>query len=202
MKPTNQGGRPREFDPEQALAAATSVFWKQGYSHASVDAVAAQMKMSKPSVYSAFGGKEQLYRRSLSEFCEGLVAAINNCDISEDALETVLIRFFDSEIDYYHQDSPPRGCFLFCTAPTETANCPEVRAILATTIRRIDKSFEQLLKNAVRLGKLPDSVDLRVTAMSLQSVMQTLAIRIRAGQSAPALKRYVKAVVPVLLAAG
>ncbi len=52
-------GRPRNFDPETALGRARDVFWDAGFSAASLDELAAAMEMNRPSVYAAFGDKEQ-----------------------------------------------------------------------------------------------------------------------------------------------
>ena len=144
MKPIKQGGRPREFDPEAALAAATAMFWRHGYSNTTVDRVAKTMNMSKPSVYAAFGTKEELYCESLKIFCDGLVGAVVACELSDESLADVLVNLFEREIDFYCQEDPPRGCFLVCTAPAETANCDAIREILSSTLRSIDGAFDRL----------------------------------------------------------
>lgn len=49
------------------LDAAGPVFGQAGYERASVDAVAAAAGVSKPTVYSYFGGKEQLFRETMAD---------------------------------------------------------------------------------------------------------------------------------------
>ncbi|WP_278258705.1 helix-turn-helix domain-containing protein [Nocardioides convexus] len=51
---------------EQILEAAERLFAAAGYERVSVDAIAAESGVSKPTVYSHFGGKEGLYRASLA----------------------------------------------------------------------------------------------------------------------------------------
>ena len=58
-------GRPREFDIEQALAAALSVFWTKGYEGASMADLTDAMGITKPSLYAAFGNKEALFTKAL-----------------------------------------------------------------------------------------------------------------------------------------
>jgi AcrR family transcriptional regulator len=44
------------------VEAATRVFLRHGYTDASVDAIAADARVSKQTIYNHFGGKEQLFR--------------------------------------------------------------------------------------------------------------------------------------------
>ncbi|HKU95144.1 MAG TPA: hypothetical protein VJR58_07710, partial [Vineibacter sp.] len=47
-------GRPRAYDPEQALAQATDTFWRTGFSGTSLDDLSGAMGMNRPSLYGAF----------------------------------------------------------------------------------------------------------------------------------------------------
>ena len=49
------------------LDAAAPIFGEQGYERASIDAIAAAAGVSKPTIYSYFGGKEQLFRESVAD---------------------------------------------------------------------------------------------------------------------------------------
>lgn len=58
----------RSLGKRQAiLDAAAELFADEGYARASIDAIAARAGVSKPTVYSHFGNKEQLFRESLAE---------------------------------------------------------------------------------------------------------------------------------------
>lgn len=54
-------GRPRKFEHGVALDAALQTFWTKGYRGASMDDLTGAMAMNKPSLYAAFGAKEELY---------------------------------------------------------------------------------------------------------------------------------------------
>jgi TetR/AcrR family transcriptional repressor of mexJK operon len=49
------------------LDAAAPIFGNEGYERASIDAIAAAAGVSKPTIYTYFGGKEQLFRESVAD---------------------------------------------------------------------------------------------------------------------------------------
>lgn len=56
------------------LAAAAPVFGEFGYERSSIDAIAAAAGVSKPTIYSHFGSKEQLFRESVADSARTLNA--------------------------------------------------------------------------------------------------------------------------------
>src|SRR6478752_4883995 len=69
-----QPGRPRSFDPDAALERAMHVFWAKGYEGASLSDLTRAMRINRPSLYAAFGNKEQLFGKVLDRYVDGPVA--------------------------------------------------------------------------------------------------------------------------------
>src|ERR1700747_3742820 len=67
-------GRPRAFDPDTALARAMRVLWAKGYEGTSVSDLTRAMRINRPSLYAAFGNKEQLFRKVLDRYMHGPLA--------------------------------------------------------------------------------------------------------------------------------
>src|SRR5689334_12962468 len=64
-------GRPRAFDLNHALDAALNVFWRKGYEGTSLPDLTKAMGINRPSLYAAFGNKEELFRRAVERYVEG-----------------------------------------------------------------------------------------------------------------------------------
>ena len=71
---TAQPGRPRAFDPDAALERAMHVFWAKGYEGASLSNLTRAMCINRPSLYAAFGNKEELFCKVLDRYMDGPVA--------------------------------------------------------------------------------------------------------------------------------
>ena len=77
------GGRPRAFDPDAALDRALEVFWRQGYEGTALTDLTAAMGISKPSLYAAFGNKEELFAAVIDRYISALpgkvVSMLSTC---------------------------------------------------------------------------------------------------------------------------
>jgi len=69
-----QPRRPRAFDAEVALERAMHVFWAKGYEGAALSDLTRAMRINRPSLYAAFGNKEQLFRKVLDRYMNGPLA--------------------------------------------------------------------------------------------------------------------------------
>jgi AcrR family transcriptional regulator len=53
-------GRPKTFNPDEALDRAVEMFWEYGYEGVDVDRIAQAVNVTKPALYRAFGDKSRL----------------------------------------------------------------------------------------------------------------------------------------------
>ena len=65
-------GRPRSFCVERALDRALQVFWQKGYEGASLSDLTEAMGINRPSLYAAYGNKEELFRKALGRYGQGI----------------------------------------------------------------------------------------------------------------------------------
>lgn len=186
-------GRPRKYDPDTALAAATAVFHSRGYSAASLDDLAAEMNMTRPSLYNAFGDKAALYQHTLQRFIEMMRHSAEHELQQHERLEDALAAFYLAALDAYLADDDRRGCFVFCTAPAEAANNSEVADTMALTIDEINQALSRRFEQARATGEISKATDAEEAAQMAQAVLHSLALRARSGESRAALQRFIRA---------
>src|ERR1700755_3716912 len=61
-------GRPRSFDVEAAVERAMDVFWSRGYHATALPDLLRATKLSRGSLYAAFGDKHSLFLRALDRY--------------------------------------------------------------------------------------------------------------------------------------
>src|SRR5579859_3096090 len=104
-------GRPREFDAEKALDAALAVFWRKGYEGASLPDLTEAMGINRPSLYAAFGNKEDLFHLALDRYAEGPGAFVQKALEERDA-RTVAERLLCGAVLLVTDPRRPHGCLL------------------------------------------------------------------------------------------
>src|SRR6202042_1728937 len=61
-------GRPRGFDTEAAVERAMDAFWSRGYHGTALPDLLRATKLSRGSLYAAFGDKHSLFLRALDRY--------------------------------------------------------------------------------------------------------------------------------------
>ena len=182
-------GRPRAYDPHDALLRATVAFWNFGYAGTSMDVLSDAMGMNRPSVYGAFGDKRALYLQALAEYrrssCQAMREALSLELPFADALRQLYARAIDI---YLSGELGARGCLLIGTAATEAVHDDAIRASYAAGLRELDDEMERRMRHAVKQGDLETDLPLPVLARLACGIMNTLAVRARGGDSRAALE--------------
>ena len=119
-------GRKLEFDKDVALEAAMQTFWKKGYVGTSLSDLTSAMGINKPSMYSAFGNKEQLFIQSTDHYLES-VAKKHSRFLYEEG-KTVrerLALYMESVIRGQCEQDKPKGCYIsLCVTESEGEELP------------------------------------------------------------------------------
>ena len=193
-------GRPRTFDADRVLQALLEVFWTRGYASCSLDDLAAAARVSKPSLYAAFGDKRTMYLRALERFSSEL-ATTQEALGSDLPLAEGLALFFRASLDRFMSgDQGPRGCLVLCTATTEAAEEPDIRKALAGVLRELDAGLEWRFALAKEIGEIGGDADPQVLAFLAAAALHSLAIRVRAGEPREQLDSFAEAAVRMFTA--
>src|SRR5258707_3313737 len=108
---TAQLGRPRAFDPDAALERAMHVFWAKGYEGASLSDLTRAMRINRPSLYAAFGNKEELFRKVLDRYVDGPLAYFGKA-LAASKARGVIEQIFFGAARMAGDPRLPAGCLM------------------------------------------------------------------------------------------
>src|SRR6266436_255719 len=192
-----RGGRPREFDEDEALERMQRRLWTTGLSGVSVDGIARSAGLNRPSLAAAFGDKDAIYAQAAARYAgmmdERLSRALDNHD-----LEAALGRAFDTAIDIYTAQGAD-GCFVICTAPAEALTNRVCRDILVQAIDGMDAVFLRRLAKEAKPAS-DEAIDLPMIAAQLGATLQSIALRARAGWKPDRLQRLAAGAIAQVMA--
>jgi AcrR family transcriptional regulator len=164
------------------LTAALRVFWLRGYEGASITELATAMGIAKPSLYAAFGNKEQLFKRAVELYEREKMGYVDQA-LAEPTFDRMAKMLLLGAIDVCDDGSGVRGCLrVISSAPCSVA----VSAVRQWVIERQESWRRALARrlDAYRgAGGLADRTDTQSLARYLAAVYEGLSIQAAAGVS-------------------
>ena len=170
--------RPREFDEAAALEAAMECFWRRGYEATSLRDLTSSMGLTAPSLYNAFGGKQELFTRALERYLDRTTR--DRLRRLEQSLgpKAALHRFFAEIIEHSISDRQRKGCFLINSALEIAPHDAECRAVITEQFNDIEAFFRRCILKAQADDTVSSDVDAGDTARLLLGVL--LGVRVLA----------------------
>ena len=180
-------GRPRTFDRAAALRDAMAVFWEHGYEGAAMADLTEAMGINSPSLYAAFGSKEELFREAVTlyEQTEGAaaMAALSTGPTARAAIAGAL----RANAVAYTEPENPRGCMIVLAATTYTERSAAVRDHLAGLRRGMERLFQDRVERGITDGDVRAGVDAAGVAAFYNAVMEGMSVQARDGATRAAL---------------
>ena len=177
-------GRPREFDLDTALAAALRVFWRNGYESASMAELTAAMGITKPSLYAAFGNKEQLFHKALDLYERDKLAYTEKA-LSAPTARGVAERLLRGALELQMNPYDPKGCMAIMSVISCGAEAESIRADVIARRASSEAALVARFQRAKDEGEFPeDSSRVRWRASCMRSCRACRCKPVR-GRAAP-----------------
>jgi TetR/AcrR family transcriptional repressor of nem operon len=145
--------RPKEFDPERALAKAMNLFWRSGYENTSMEALMKEMGIARQSLYDTFGDKRALYLKAMAHYRDQtnnqMQKMLNESPSVRDGFARLLYGLA-AETREQHE----RGCLLLSANLQRDPKDAVVRDFLRDNQARVETIFLQALARAQKQEEL------------------------------------------------
>jgi AcrR family transcriptional regulator len=177
---SRKAGRPLGFDRDTALREAMLLFWRHGYESTSVNELTKAMRITPPSLYTAFGDKKQLFLEAVELYTSGSVTSESIVDEASTASEAALGLLQASAIGFTGENTPA-GCLLASSAISCSAAAQDVRNALGDIRLKIENRLRNKIREDQSLRKLKPKIDADALAGHIMAVIQGMSTLARDG---------------------
>jgi AcrR family transcriptional regulator len=174
-----------------ALDRALEVFWRQGYEGTGISDLTKAMGIKNaPSLYNAFGNKEQLFRKVLDRYADGPARYIREAfaePTARAAVEALLHGAADATTDPDH----PHGCITVQGALACSPGAEAARDELVARRAAGEAALRERLQRASNSGELPAGSDSEGLARYFTTIYQGVAVQAAGGATREQLHQIV-----------
>jgi AcrR family transcriptional regulator len=184
-------GRARAFDADEALDKAMTVFWSKGYDGASLSDLTEAMGINRPSLYAAYGNKQQLFRKALERYGDG-PSSYEREALAQPTAREVAEGLLRGAADVQTDPQTPAGCL----ATLGTTYCAEdsspVGKILIESRLAGHGAIRERFERARAEGDLPADADPNALTHYIGAVVCGMAVLAASGATRGDLERVIE----------
>ncbi|MCC8934628.1 TetR/AcrR family transcriptional regulator [Rhizobium sp. 'Codium 1'] len=180
-------GRPRRFDPEEAIAVAQQLFHGRGYDAVSVADITTALGINPPSFYAAFGSKMGLYARVLDRYTATEAIPLAELLRADEPVAACLTAVLEDAARRYAGNPDATGCMVVEGVRSDD---PDARAAACVLQRGAEEAILDYVaaRHPDKASEVADFVGATMTGMSAKaraglSLDRLMAIARIAGQA-------------------
>jgi len=163
-----------EFDYDQAIDKATRVFWRKGYSGASLRDLLKAIGIGEGSFYNTLKSKKQLYLECLKHYNETVVRRRAEALFSPSSAKEGVRGLFKTVLDDLDDPRTPRVCLVAGSVSSDVLAERDLQKFIQTGMAAFVGAFSDRLKSAKDTGELPPQFEVEVVANIIATYLQGL----------------------------
>jgi AcrR family transcriptional regulator len=185
-------GRPLSFCRDTALESAMHVFWEHGYEAASISDLTSAMGITPPSLYTAFGDKEQLFLEAIERYALGYGSAGARALNEEPSARGAIERWLMEAANELTQPCHPKGCMVVMAATNCSAAAERVQDALLLRRTEAIANVGRRIQGGIDDGELPPDTDAKDLANFYATIYQGMSMQAKDGATHESLMATVR----------
>jgi len=173
-------GRPSAFNYNEALEKALKVFWMRGYEGASMAELSEAMGINRPSIYAAYGNKEELFSKAVDRYIAGPAAYVAEA-MREPTAKQVAEKFLTKSAELLSNECNPRGCMIAIGTLFSGEGSEQVQRALISYRQGYEKALRERFDLAQSQHDLPQAVNTAALAKYIATVHQGMSVQSASG---------------------
>ena len=166
--------RALEFDYDKAIAKATRIFWKKGYSGTSLRDLLKGMGIGEGSFYNTLKSKKQLYVECLKHYNDTVGRRRFTALFSPASAKEGVRGLFRTVLDDLDDPRTPRVCLIARSVSSDVLSESDLGKLVQSDMAALFGAFSERLKSAKDTGELPPDFEPEVVAQIIGTYFQGL----------------------------
>ena len=166
--------RALEFDYDKAIAKATRIFWKKGYSGTSLRDLLKGMGIGEGSFYNTLKSKKQLYVECLKHYNDTVGRRRFTALFSPASAKEGVRGLFRTVLDDLDDPRTPRVCLIARSVCSDVLSESDLEKLVQSDMAGLFGAFSERLKSAKDTGELPPEFEPEVVAQIIGTYFQGL----------------------------
>lgn len=181
-------GRPRKFDEDDVLDKVIDVFWELGYEASDTETLSKRSGLTKPSLYNAFGAKEDLFVAAINRYRQTRSKASLDAMAKADTPGEGIRDYFLNLAQNVASPNHPSGCLILSIAMPLMDRLPKVAAVLNTAPKESYARMSAYFEEQIEKNRLPKNFDAHAAISLIMDLGAAMIMQARAGAPLEALK--------------
>ena len=164
------------------------VFWDLGYDAADTETLSKRTGLTKPSLYNAFGPKEDLFIAALNRYrqtrSKASLDALTKAASPADGIKDYFVNLAQNVA----APERPKGCLILSIAMPLMDRLPKVAAVLESAPKESTARMTEYFSEQMKTGKLTEGFDAKAAIALIQDLSAAMIMQARAGAPLDALK--------------
>src|SRR5471032_2195554 len=166
--------------------------WERGYEAASISDLTAAMGITPPSLYTAFGDKEQLFLEAIERYALGYGSAGARALVEEPSARGAIERWMLESANELTQPCHPKGCMVVMAATNCSAAAERVQDALLLRRTEAIADVGRRIQGGIDSGELPPDTDAKDLANFYATIYQGMSIHVKDGATNESLMATVR----------
>ena len=184
-------GRARAFDADEALDTAMTVFGSKGYEGTSLSDLTEAMGINRPSLYAAYGNKQELFRKALQRYGDG-PSGYEREALARPTAREVAEGLLRGAADVQTDPDTPAGCLAVLGTTYCAEDSSPIGKIVIAFRRAGQAAIRERLERARAEGDLPEHADPEALTYYLGTVVCGMAVQAASGAGREDLDRVIE----------
>ncbi len=151
--------RNKDFDENEVLAKAVSLFWHKGYNGTSMQELVDALGISRSSLYDTYVDKHTLYLKALEFYQNTAASQMQTIESDTISAKEAIKRLLELSTSDLLLDKQHKGCFMVNAEVEVAPHDKEVLDIVCKSERQIEEAFLKTIRKGQKNGEITNKQD-------------------------------------------